>query len=200
MADEDSILAARQQYRRDYYQANKEKIKARTIAWTAANKERKAAADKAYREANPERCKAKAAEWCEKNREKRIEIWQRYRVDKLDRARANEAAYRARNRDECNARIREWKQRNPHKLTHYFHKRRAAELRAMPAWADIRAIEAIYALAQMVQAMSGKPQHVDHIVPLLGKTVCGLHCEANLQVIPAPDNLKKNNRHWPDMP
>lgn len=44
------------------------------------------------------------------------------------------------------------------------------------------------------------PWEVDHIVPLNNDLVCGLHCEANLQVIPAIANLSKNNSWWPDMP
>jgi hypothetical protein len=41
---------------------------------------------------------------------------------------------------------------------------------------------------------------VDHVVPLKSPLVCGLHCEANLELIPANDNFRKGNRHWPDMP
>lgn len=68
--------------------------------------------------------------------------------------------------------------------------REAAKLRAVPAWADHAAIRAIYEAA----AITG--QHVDHIVPLQSPLVCGLHVEANLQLLPPRKNISKGNRHW----
>lgn len=65
--------------------------------------------------------------------------------------------------------------------------RRAHTLRATPAWADLNAIAAIYA--------ARKPgEHTDHIVPLKGHNVCGLHVEYNLRNIPAVENLSKGNK------
>ena len=72
--------------------------------------------------------------------------------------------------------------------------RRYAEDKATPRWADLRAIYEVYLLCQETTRNTGILHHVDHIVPLRGKSVCGLHVAWNLQVIPAADNLKKGNK------
>lgn len=77
--------------------------------------------------------------------------------------------------------------------------RRIAEQRATPTWANHARIREICDAAAALQAATGIKYHVDHIVPLRGKTVCGLHCEANLQALPALDNVVKGHRKWPDM-
>lgn len=79
-------------------------------------------------------------------------------------------------------------------------KRYAFKLNAIPAWADASAIKAIYRKVAKTTRDTGITHHVDHIIPLLGKTVCGLHVENNLQIITATENRKKGNRSWPDMP
>lgn len=94
---------------------------------------------------------------------------------------------------------REYKQRNRHKAIADCAARFAASLRARPAWADRRLIDDLYALARIYRD-AGFAAHVDHIVPLRSKIVCGLHVEANLTVLPAKANMLKSNRHWPDMP
>jgi len=66
--------------------------------------------------------------------------------------------------------------------------------RATPKWVNRLAIAAIYAQAKEVSAKTGIPQHVDHIVPLCGKNVSGLHVPWNLRIIPAVENLRKGNR------
>lgn len=64
--------------------------------------------------------------------------------------------------------------------------RELAEIKQRPAWADMKKIREIY---------ENRPNgyHVDHIVPLRGKTVCGLHVEHNLQYLPAIENMRKHN-------
>jgi hypothetical protein len=49
-------------------------------------------------------------------------------------------------------------------------------------------------------AETGVQHSVDHIVPLIHPLVCGLHCPANLRVIPLADNIRKSNNWWPDCP
>ena len=67
-------------------------------------------------------------------------------------------------------------------------------LNATPLWADFDAIKVEYQLANWCSEVTGIKYHVDHIVPLQGKLVCGLHVPNNLRVIPAVDNMRKHNK------
>ena len=92
------------------------------------------------------------------------------------------------------AKSRRWNVENKHIVSAREAARRAAQRRSVPKWADLRAINEIYLRAYK----EGK--HVDHIVPLKSPIVCGLHCEANLQLLEPRANISKGNRIWPDMP
>jgi len=77
-------------------------------------------------------------------------------------------------------------------------RRRSIKNQATPAWSDAEAIIGMYRLAELFNR-TGIYIHVDHIVPLRSTKVCGLHCEANLQLLLASDNVSKGNHWWPDM-
>ena len=79
-------------------------------------------------------------------------------------------------------------------------KRRAQEKSAAPGWdpeLDEFVMSEAFELAKLRAAAFGGEWHVDHIVPLRAKTVCGLHNAFNVQVVPAKYNLRKNNRFNP---
>ena len=77
-------------------------------------------------------------------------------------------------------------------------KHRAAKLQRTPEWLTVDhlwMIEEVYELAQIRTEATGVSHHVDHIIPLKGKLVSGLHVADNLQVLTAAENLSKNNRY-----
>jgi 5-methylcytosine-specific restriction endonuclease McrA len=78
---------------------------------------------------------------------------------------------------------------------------RRSSIRAhTPSWSDKKAIKEIYLKAAQMSIETGIQHEVDHIVPIMSKIVCGLHCQQNLQIITSYENKKKSNIWWPDMP
>lgn len=92
---------------------------------------------------------------------------------------------------------RDYQKRNIYIFAKIGAKYKASKLKRTPVWLtddDHWMIEQAYELAQMRTLATGFAWHVDHIYPLQGKTVSGLHTPYNLQVIPAVQNLRKGNR------
>jgi hypothetical protein len=98
--------------------------------------------------------------------------------------------------DELAERNSELERASQGKNAAYAAKHRAKLLNAIPTWADLAAIERLYTEA----ASSG--MHVDHVYPLQGEGVCGLHVANNLRLLTPLENLKKGNRvqDVPDVP
>jgi hypothetical protein len=110
-----------------------------------------------------------------------------------EREMARRAAYgevwRPNNRETIKACVATWQKANPGVLRFYDSTKRSAKLKRTPAWADLEAIKKIY-----LDCPEG--MHVDHIVPLRGKRVSGLHVEYNLQYLtPLQNSIKGNGYH-----
>lgn len=71
--------------------------------------------------------------------------------------------------------------------------KRARRIRRSVQWADRMAIATFYAEAARLTRQTGIPHEVDHIIPLQGRRVSGLHVESNLRVIPYKENRSKLN-------
>lgn len=70
-------------------------------------------------------------------------------------------------------------------------------VRATPRWQDPAELWDVFLLASVLRK-EGARVEVDHIVPLNHPYVCGLHCTANLQLLPAEENNRKSSHWWPD--
>lgn len=100
------------------------------------------------------------------------------------------------NADLCREKSRQYQKKNLHLYAKIKAKRKAAELQRTPAWLtedDHWMIEQAYELAMLRTKMLGIVFNVDHILPLQGKLVSGLHTPLNMQVIPAAENRRKSN-------
>ena len=107
--------------------------------------------------------------------------------------------YRANNRELVKAWSKRWRQENPAKKKQNRIRYKGNVKQATPQWADFTLMNLVYKEAKALTQSTGIQHDVDHIVPLKGRTVCGLHCEANLQVLTHTDNMAKLNTVWPDM-
>jgi hypothetical protein len=130
---------------------------------------------------NPERLREFRAKWAQVNRDKKAMQDQRWAEQ---------------NRERSNAHKKRWNKQNAGAKRALDRKRFAAQRQRTPVWLDVvdcAEMEFTYIWCNALRSC-GLDYHVDHIVPLQGKIVSGLHVPSNLQVIPAKLNLSKHNR------
>jgi len=142
-----------------------------------ANKVKKTVSE--YRLNNAEKVKQVKKDWYENNKSHvrtTSAIWAKCNPIKIQESAKK---YRNANRDKRNALISRY---------------RATKIQATPAWFESDLVKIVYKKAKEWGF------EVDHIVPLRGKTVCGLHCWSNLQLLDKSLNSGKRHYYWPDMP
>lgn len=133
-------------------------------------RERRREYNRRYHERHPERRAASLKAYHAKPEVK--ERLRQYRKDRSDAIDSSRKKWYAKNYEAICERARQFAKANPEWKASHCAKRRAKKLKAMPVWltkADIAAIKQMYVKARQ----EGKV--VDHIVPLQGKHVCGLH-------------------------
>jgi len=151
-------------YRKKYYLKNKNRIKKKIRLYNLKNKEIKIL----YYLNNKEKIKEKKRLYYLKH----IERFKKYSLT---------------NKEKIRERSRLFRLNKPHIQNSINANRRASKLKATPKFANLNKIREIYKNCP-------KGYVVDHIVPLQGKVVCGLHVEWNLQYLTSSDNLFKSNK------
>ena len=147
----------------------------------------------AWSVANTDKVNAQKRSWRERNLEHARAL--NLANQKLHRDSANERnrRYAAAHREELRARNAAYQKAHPEigaaKTARYL----AAKRKQLPTWADQGAIDMIYRAAEVIRT-TGFEVHVDHIVPLQGKNVSGLHVHNNLRIIQANANRMKSNQ------
>lgn len=141
-------------------------------------------------------CKQCVNERIVRDPQKAREYWASYYGDHRDELLNKKRVYHAENMDRVSERSKKWRKNNPSSVKDASVRHRMRRKKAIPPWANLKLIDLFYAQARYKSDLTGVPHEVDHIIPVSGKTVCGLHCEQNMRVITSEENKHKSNR-WP---
>lgn len=137
---------------------------------------------------------ASSVEWKNKNKEK-VRAYKRSWNSKNKEYFTN---WNKENIEHVREERRAWKKANKAKVNAQTRKRQAAQLQRTPKWLtehDYKVMESKYAMAAWLSDVVGIKYHVDHIIPLRGDNVSGLHVPDNLSIILAQENMNKGNRY-----
>lgn len=131
-------------------------------------------------------------QWFKENREKAYQRYREWYANNAQYDNERTKVWHDNNKERMAELNRQWRTENKSAVTAHSNKRRAAKLQRTPAWANLEAIAEIYK-----NCPSNKV--VDHIYPLQGEEVSGLHVAGNLQYLTLVENSTKHNKVDPKL-
>jgi hypothetical protein len=172
---------------RAHYERNRDEYLERQRDWQQANRDKTRAASKNWKDSHADRVKAYQAQYARDNAETLSEAARQRRLADPEKHREWQRRWAENNRGRKNA------------LTAAYAKH--VKL-ATPRWLtnrDWAEITARYEEAVRASQETGAAHQVDHIIPLRGEWVSGLHVPENLRVISAAENARKKNAFLPEL-
>jgi hypothetical protein len=151
------------------------------VEWNRANLERNASLQRVRVAARPDHYKAIKAASHRRNPESQA---------------ARSRKWYLANKEKANAASKKWIENNPGRVNARAARLRAELLQRTAPWADLELIDDVYSLARVFRD-DGLSLDVDHVVPLRGRKVSGLHTHHNLRLLDSTENKSKSNRFQP---
>lgn len=161
--------------------------------YAMGHKKQKAATRAIWYEKNKEILAAERAE----NKDKILTYNTSYRKKKKEEIALQRIGYRSTRKEEISLYNSDYAKANPGKINAKTAKRRAIILQATPIGLtkkDFKKIEGVYVEAALLTEKTDIERSVDHIIPLQGENVSGLHVPWNLQILTASENSSKGNK------
>lgn len=206
------ILIQKKEYQKKYCRENKDKIRLRQSKYYAENKDKIAAyhanryaqnkelilkRNASWRQNNKGKISQIHDEYYKQNRQHILEYGKKWRKENSERYKLIVQEWQIRNIDRVKIKHKEWSANNRDRRNAIEATRRCAKLNATPSWLnseDLMRIDCFYLAAKCITKFAGIKIEVDHIIPLKGKNVRGLHVPWNLQLLPSHINKSKGNK------
>ena len=121
---------------------------------------------------------------------------QSWATSNQDKVATYDKKWQKENKDKKSKNYKNWQLNNRADVNTYNSFVRAQKLKRTPAWSDQERIKAYYNVCAFFNEVNGYIKyHVDHVVPLQGNNVSGLHTHNNLQILLASENCSKGNKY-----